>query len=51
MFSILFSFFLAFVCPNHNNINPANPNNGPQITIMGDGETGGETGTVPPRKP
>ncbi|WP_160715807.1 hypothetical protein [Chitinophaga solisilvae] len=50
MFYILFSFFTAFLCPNHsNNGNNNHPNNGEQVTILGD--TGGETGTIPPRKP
>lgn len=47
MFHIIFSFFLAFLCPSHSN--NGNHNNGEQVTTLDD--TGGETGTIPPRKP
>lgn len=47
MFHIIFSFLMAFLCPSHSN--NGNPNNGEQVTTLDD--TGGETGTIPPRKP
>ncbi|SEM40918.1 hypothetical protein SAMN04488505_104312 [Chitinophaga rupis] len=48
MYSLILSFFLAFLCPSHSN-NGNNHNNGGQVTTLDD--TGGETGTIPPRKP
>ncbi|MBS0027337.1 hypothetical protein ACTJJ0_12035 [Chitinophaga sp. 22321] len=48
MLNIILSFFLAFLCPNHNNNGNHNHNNGQQVTTLDD--TDGETGTIPPRK-
>ncbi|MGF6849954.1 hypothetical protein QFZ51_005189 [Chitinophaga sp. W3I9] len=47
MFHIILGFFLAFLSPCHPN--NSNHNNGEQVTTLDD--TGGETGTIPPRKP
>ncbi|MGN7820524.1 hypothetical protein HGH92_05890 [Chitinophaga varians] len=47
MFNIIISLFLAFLNPAHSN--NSHPNNGEQVTTLDD--TGGETGTIPPRKP
>ncbi|TWF33952.1 hypothetical protein FHW36_111143 [Chitinophaga polysaccharea] len=47
MIQIILSFFLALLSPNHSN--NGHHNNDPQVTVLDD--TGGETGTIPPRKP
>ncbi|MBC9913889.1 hypothetical protein [Chitinophaga varians] len=47
MFTIIISLFLAFLHPGHSN--NGHHNNGEQVTTLDD--TGGETGTIPPRKP
>ncbi len=48
MIHIILGFFLALFCPSHSN-NSNNNNNGEQVTTFGD--TGGETGTITPKKP
>ncbi len=51
MFSIILGFLLSFLSPAHSS--NCNNNNSEQVTTLGDpgGDTGGETGTIPPRKP
>jgi hypothetical protein len=44
----ILSLLLAFFCPSHSN-NGNNSNNSEQVTTFGD--TGGETGTITPKKP
>jgi hypothetical protein len=46
MLHIILSFFLTLLSPGHSN--NGNPNHGDQITALDD--TGGETGTIPPRR-
>lgn len=46
MLHIILGFFLAFFSPGHSNNGNHNP--GEQVTTLDD--TGGETGTIPPRK-
>lgn len=48
MFSIILGFFLAFLGTGHSN-NNNHHNNNEQVTTLDD--TGGETGTILPRKP
>jgi hypothetical protein len=46
MLHIILGFFLAFF--SHGQSNNGNPNHGEQVTTLDD--TGGETGTIPPRR-